>query len=82
MLYPFFVVSLYSIMEVLKNKKNKIETASSDWLKTGHLLNSRALKTVSFLLDWGLPLLVTIFIILYSTLGLLNYTLSQVDNIC
>ena len=82
MLYPFLVVSLYSILEVLKNKKNKIKTAAGDWIDKGNLLNSNTFKIVSFLLDWGLPLLVTIFIILYCTLGLVNYTSSDVENIC
>ena len=82
MLYPFFVVSLYSIMEVLKNKKNKIQTSAGDWIEKGHLMNSRSVKTVAFLLDWGLPLLVIIFIIIYCSLGLVNYTYPDVDNIC
>ena len=78
MLYPFLVVSLYSIMEVLKNKNNKIVTAAGDWVEKGQL---KTVKTISFLLDWGLPLLVTTFIFFYCTLGLVNYS-SDVENIC
>ena len=53
MLYPFFVVSLYSIMEVLKNKnkKNKIETVAGDWIEKGNLISIKAVKTVSFMLN-------------------------------
>ena len=85
MLYPFFVVCLYSIREVLKNrnKKNRIKIKmAGDWKEAGDTLNSKTVMSVSFMLDWGLPLLVTIFVILYLALGLLNYTFSDVDKIC
>ena len=82
MLYPFFVVSLYSIMEVLKNKKNKIQTKTGDWIDTGDLLTKRTMRTISVLLDWGLPILVTHFIIIYWALGLIKYTWSDVHSIC
>ena len=82
MLYPFFVVSLYSIMEVFKNKKNKVKAAAGDWTDSGHLMNTRSVKIVSLILDWGLPLLVTTFIILYCIIGLVNYAWFDVDSIC
>ena len=81
-LYPFLVVSFYAIMEALKNKNNKMKTASSDWIDKGVMLNTGAVRTVSFMLDWGLPILVTIFISLYWSLGLANYTWANFDSSC
>ena len=76
MLYPFFVVFLYAIIEVLEHRQNK--TAVGDWMRgPGNIL-----RTVSILLDWGLPILMITFIILYWTLGLVNYTWPDIDNIC
>ena len=45
MFYPFLVVSLYSIMEVLKNKKNNVKTAPGEWREALDSMNS---KTVLF----------------------------------
>ena len=80
MLYPFFVVLIYAILEVLEHTQNKVKTAVGDWMI--EIDQGKLLRTVSTILDWGLPLLVTTFIILYWTLGLVNYTWPDIDNIC
>ena len=97
MLYPFFVVFLYSILEVLKNKSNSVKTASDDlvdsdqkyiikksgggWIDLSKK-NLSAVRIVSCILDWGLPLVVTIFIIIYWTFGVVNYYFSDIEHVC
>ena len=82
MMYPFCVVTLYSVTEALKNKKTNTKTAALDCLDTRDLMNVRSMRTVTFLLDWGLPILVAIFIIFFWSLGITNYVSSQLDNVC
>ena len=82
MMYPFCVVTLYSVMEALKNKKTNTKTVDPDFLYTRDLMNERSMRAVAFLLDWGLPILVTVFIIFFWSLGITNYVSSQLDNVC
>ena len=84
MLYPFFVVTLYTVMEVLRNNKSKIKVkkSSGEWIDKEDQTYKWTMRTVSYLLDWGLPVLVTIFIIIYWTMGLVNYASTNVDSIC
>ena len=84
MMYPFFVVSLYTVMEVLKNKKNKsqVKQAAGEWINKEDKYNTRMIRMVSWTLDWGLPCLVTTFIIIFWTLGLVNYASTNVDSVC
>ena len=82
MMYPFCVVTLYSVMEALKNKKTNTKTVAPDCLYTRDLMNERSMRAVTFLLDWGLPILVTVFIIFFWSLGITNYVSSQLDNVC
>ena len=84
MMYPFFVVSLYTLIEVLKNKKNKIQVkkAAGEWINKENQCNIRMIRMVSWTLVWGLPCLVTTFIIIYWTLGLVNYASTNVDSVC
>ena len=46
MMYPFCVVTLYSVMEALKNKKTNTKTAALDCLDTRDLMNVRSMRTV------------------------------------
>ena len=83
MLYPFFVVTLYTVREVLGNKKNTIKTkGSGDWVNKENMIKTKAVRTVTFLLDWGLPLLVTLFIIFFWLLGMINVASPDVESIC
>ena len=83
MLYPFFVVTLFTVREVLTNKKNTIKTkGSGDWVNKENMIKTKAVRTVTFLLDWGLPLLVTLFIIFFWLLGMINVASPDVESIC
>ena len=65
MFYPFLTVSLYTAREVLNNRKNN----DGNWIERDDL----KMRIVSNMLDFGLPLFITIFIILYWTFALVNY---------
>ena len=84
MLYPFFEVCLYTLMESLKIKKNQIQMkkAGGDWINKDLQMNLRMTKTVHFSLDWALPILATLFIIAYWTLGLVNIESTSVESHC
>ena len=82
MMYPFCVVSLYSVMEALKKTKTKSQISSADCTDTWDLMNKKTIRIVTFLLDWGLPILVTIFIIVFWAAGLANYASSEIANVC
>ena len=83
MLYPFFVVTLYTVREVLMNKKNTIKKkGSGDWVNKENMVNTRAVRTITFLLDWGLPLLVTLFVIFFWLLGMINVASPDIESIC
>ena len=72
MLYPFCVVTLYSAIEVFKNKKNCKNICSMNPIETKDLINIKTIKTLTFVLNWGLPVVVTIFILIFWILGLTN----------
>ena len=70
MLYPFFVVTLYSLLEFMLNTSGSVTIPD----------NGRLIAT--FMLDIGLPLLATIFILLFWVLGITNYASAELNNIC
>ena len=70
MMYPFCVVTLYSVMEILR--EDNLNTPVLLMRNTKLLRSKKKLRTVSFLLDYGLPMLVTIFIIIFWMLGIMN----------
>ena len=72
MLYPFCVVTLYSVMEVMKNKRTSSKPSAINPAETREMINLRTIRTLTFLLDWGLPLMVIIFIFIFWILGLTN----------
>ena len=84
MLYPFLVVCLYTLLEVLKNKKNQIQTQkiSGDWIDNQFLLNIRMVKFVHFWLNYGLPIFDISFIIIYWTMGMVNHGFTHVHSVC
>ena len=83
-LYPFFVVSLYTIKEVLEKNQNKTNNKeiSGDWIVKKDIRKTKTLKTVTFLLDLGLPLLVSLSVTVFWFLGLANYAYSDVVSVC
>ena len=80
MMYPFCVVALYSLLDIIKNKKTKSKTGSLDCIDTRDLMNMRTIRTVTFLLDFGLPIFVIIFLIIFWIFGLTNS--SELDKLC
>ena len=86
MLYPFFEVCLYTLMEVLKNRNSRIEEfkkkSTGDWINRDFKKNLMLTRHVHFALDWGLPTVATIFIMLYWILGILNTESRNVESKC
>ena len=86
MLYPFFEVCLYTLMEVLKNRNSRIEEfkkkSTGDWINRDFKKNLMLTRHVHFALDWGLPIVATIFIMLYWVLGILNTESRNVESKC
>ena len=80
MLYPFLVVSLYTVMEVMKNSDNKIQVSKGpeEWV----VREDRSMKIVTHLLELGLPILMTFFLIVYCALGLQNAAAIHVNDLC
>ena len=78
MLYPFFLVILLSAEKFLRKSEDKIDSKINGWTK------NRGLKIllITSLLDWGLPLVLCIFIIVYSTIGFWNYSNPNLNHIC
>ena len=78
MLYPFFLVILLSAEKFLRKSEDKIEPKSNGWT------NNRRLKIrlITILLNWGLPLVLCIFIIVYSTIGFWNFTNPNLNTVC
>ena len=79
MLYPFCVVMLYSISQFLQVYDQNIPVP----MKIGKLEWEKRIvpKIVNFLLDFGLPIMFIIFIIIFWILGIINTT-SKVNNFC
>ena len=80
MMYPFSVVALYSVQELLKSEDLDITVALMQ--KNTESVKRRAMKTVNNMLDYGLPLLALIFIILFWVLGIANTTAAQIQDTC
>ena len=80
MLYPFCVVTLYSILQFLVAQDQDIPVAmkidKTKWKIKG------AAKLVNVLLDVGLPAIVIMFIILFWILGITNTTSAEINHSC
>jgi hypothetical protein len=81
MCYPFLIVSLYTVREVAKNQNNKVKNNGCTWLEEDEE-DDRKIRNVSYLLNWGLPLFMSIFISLYWTIGMLNYFSPNMHGVC
>ena len=81
MFYPFLIVSLYTVREVLKNKNNKVMNKNCNWIEQDEECE-RKIRMVCYLLNAGLPLLMSMFISLYWTIGLFNYFSPDVHGVC
>ena len=79
MLYPFCVVMLYSVFQFLKVHNQDIPVPMK--IEQVAWKNKHVTKIVNFLLDFGLPVIFLIFIIIFLLLGIINTT-SKVKDFC
>ena len=63
MFYPFCMVTLYSVMELIRNDDD--ETL---------LTRKRMIAMISLMIDYGLPILAITFSIIFWVLGIMNTT--------
>ena len=70
MMFPFSVVTLYSVLECIKKCD---QNTPKPLMATKKGYNSkRIINFVTFMLNYGLPFLVTVFIIIFWVLGIIN----------
>ena len=70
MFYPFCVVTLYSVLQFLKTQNQNFPVPMKDGKEEWKI--KKITGTVNFLLDFGLPVIVLIFIIIFWVLGIIN----------
>ena len=80
MLYPFCVVALYSVLEFLKGQDQDIPVPVKNENKKWKV--SKVVNLINFLLDFGLPVIVIIFIIIFWILGIINTNSAEVRKSC
>ena len=80
MLYPFCVVTLYSVLEFLKMKDQDIPVPVKNENKKWKV--SKVVNLINFLLDFGLPVIVIIFIIIFWILGINNKNSPEIRKSC
>ena len=69
MLYPFCVVILYSLLQLVKIDSNVPVPMIADKTK---LSSRKVARIITFMLDYGLPCTVTVLIIVFWVLGTSN----------
>ena len=79
MLYPFCVVTLYSVLQFLKTWNQNIPIPMKSEKQEWKI--KKITEIVNFLLDLGLPVMVFIFLIIFWILGIKN-TSSELDKSC
>ena len=83
MVYPLCVVTLYSVLQFLKAHDQDIpvpmEMKKVGWKNKNA---KSATRIVNFLLDFGLPLMFLLLIIIFFILGIINTTPTVVNNSC
>ena len=62
MFYPFCMVTLYSVMELIRNDED------------APLTRKRMITMISLMIDYGLPILAITFSIIFWVLGIINTT--------
>ena len=82
MFYPFCVVTLYSLLQFLRAKELDIPVMLALNKSGGRNTKISLMRIVTFLLDFGLPLLVTIFIIIFLVLGFTNTAAAEGSKSC
>ena len=80
MIYPFCVVSLYSALEYLKAHDQDIPVALK--IDKTKCRITKAARVVNLMLDFVLPIIVIIFIIMFFILGIINTASAEVRKTC
>ena len=76
-LYPFTLVVLYSVQEVMKKRRSIVKNYSKQPSRKWNLE-----VVIEKTLDWGLPFFAVAFTVVYWGLGLANYTWSDLSGTC
>ena len=79
MFYPFSVVILYSILQFLNTRNQDIPISMKSEENEGNI--RQVTEIVNFLLDYGLPVIVLIFMMIFWILGI-NHTSSEFSKSC
>ena len=79
MFYPFSVVILYSILQFLNTRNQDIPISMKSEENGGKI--RQVTEIVNFLLDYGLPIIVLIFMMIFWILGI-NHTSSEFNKSC
>ena len=80
MVYPLCVVTLYSVLQFLKAHDQDIPVPMK--MEKAGWKNKNLTKIVAFLLDFGLPFLFLLLIIIFFILGIINTTSTVSSNSC
>ena len=70
MIYPFSIVTLYSVIEYMKD--DDIDTPVTLKQGTAGSRKKRTITVINFMLDYGLPFIIISFIIIFWVLGIIN----------
>ena len=70
MMYPFSVVALYSVIQFIRDQDN----SSNDTIDGMNWRSRIIFRSANVMLDYGLPLLVSFFIVLFWSLGLVLHS--------
>ena len=78
--YPFSVVILYSILQFFNTRNQDIPISMMKSEENGGKIR-KITEIVNFLLDYGLPIIVLIFMMIFWILGI-NHTSSEFNKSC
>ena len=79
MMYPFSVVTLYSVMEFMKDDMN---TPMNLKKTQKYSRKSKTILAIALMLDYGLPMLVIIFIFFFWMFGIMNTSEIAANKFC
>ena len=88
MMYPFCVVTLYALQELVVNREPDApislvgSKAREGWNGEGNSRSRKSLQAIRFMLDYGLPALVIVFIAFFWGLGFNNRAQQNLKNAC
>ena len=88
MMYPFCVVTLYVLQELVMNSEPDTPVslvgskAKEGWNGKGASMSRKILGAIRFMLDYGLPVLVIVFIVFFWGLGFNNRAQHDLHKTC